>query len=129
VKFLSRSFLVVITLSSLMFSAGDEAARASSLATKVFCSCGCREVLAECSHPECTIKGSMKRELASAVQSGGSDGEILTNLEKKYGADIRLVPGFHGFNIFLWIVPLAATLIAVLILIWRRGSDASQKAS
>jgi cytochrome c-type biogenesis protein CcmH/NrfF len=108
-----------------MFSMGDDASRTNSLATRVFCSCGCREVLAECSHPECTTKGSMKRELAFAVQSGRPDDEILGNLEKKYGADILLVPGFHGFNVFLWIVPLAAALIAVIVFIWRRRSGAS----
>jgi len=129
VKSLSRLLLAVITLSSLMFSAGVDASRTSSLATKVFCSCGCHEVLAECSHPECTTKGSMKKEIALAFQSGRTDDEILGNLEKKYGADILLVPGFHGFNVFLWIVPLAAALIAIVVFISRRRSDTSQKQS
>src|SRR5215831_18366570 len=105
-----------------MLSAGDDSSRLHSLATKVFCSCGCREVLSECSHPECTMKASMKQEIASAMQSGKTDDDILGHLEKKYGADILVVPGFHGFNVFLWIVPLAVTLIWVAIFVWRRRS-------
>lgn len=121
-----RTLLAVVTLTSLVFSAGDDPSRARSLATKVFCSCGCREVLSECSHPECTMKGSMKQEIASAVQSGKTDDDILANLERKYGAGILLVPAFHGFNVFLWIVPLAAALISVAIFVWRRRSGASK---
>lgn len=66
------------------------------------------------------MKGSMKQEIASAVQTGNADDDILSHLEKKYGADILVVPGFHGFNVFLWIVPLAVTLMASAIFVWRR---------
>jgi len=114
-----RTLLAVVTLTSLVFSAGDDPSRARSLATKVFCSCGCREVLS-------TMKGSMKQEIASAVHSGKTDDDILANLGRKYGAGIFLVPAFHGFNVFLWIVPLAAALISVAIFVWRRRSGASK---
>jgi cytochrome c-type biogenesis protein CcmH/NrfF len=110
-----------------MWSAVDDASRLHSLTTKVFCNCGCREILSECSHPECITKVPMKQEIASAVQSGRTDDEILVNLEKKYGAAILVVPSFQGFNVLLWIVPLAAGLIALVILVWRRWSVASTK--
>jgi cytochrome c-type biogenesis protein CcmH/NrfF len=105
-----------------MFSSGDDASRLHSLTTKVFCNCGCREILSECSHPECTTKVPLKQEIASAVKSVRTDDEILGNLEKKYGATILLVPGFRGFNVLLWIVPLVVGLIVLAIFIWRRWS-------
>jgi len=67
----------------------------------------------------------MKQEIAHAVQNGRRDDEILSNLERKYGTSILLVPGFHGFNVLLWIVPLAVVLIALTIFIWRRRSESS----
>ncbi len=112
-------------LAPLLLSAGDDASRLHSLTTKVFCNCGCREILAECSHPECTAKSPMKQEIAFAVQNGRMDDEILSNLETKYGTSILLVPGFRGFNVLLWIVPLAVALIALAIFIWRRRSESS----
>lgn len=123
---LCRTFLVAITLTPLMLSAGDDASRLHSLTTKVFCNCGCREILSECSHPECTSKVPLKQEIAAAVRSDSTDDEILGNLEKKYGANILLVPSFRGFNVLLWIVPLAAVLIALAIFVWRRWSHASE---
>jgi cytochrome c-type biogenesis protein CcmH/NrfF len=126
VNLLCRTFLVAITLTPLMLSAGDDASRLHSLTTKVFCNCGCREILSECSHPECTSKVPLKQEIAAAVRSDSTDDEILGNLEKKYGANILLVPSFRGFNVLLWIVPLAAVLIALAIFVWRRWSHASE---
>jgi cytochrome c-type biogenesis protein CcmH/NrfF len=126
VNLLCRTFLVAITLTPLMLSAGDDASRLHSLTTKVFCNCGCREILSECSHPECTSKVPLKQEIAAAVRSDSTDDEILGNLEKKYGANILLVPNFRGFNVLLWIVPLAAVLIALAIFVWRRWSHASE---
>ena len=70
-------------LAPLLLSAGDDASRLHSLTTKVFCNCGCREILAECSHPECTAKSPMKQEIAFAVQNGRMDDEILSNLENE----------------------------------------------
>jgi cytochrome c-type biogenesis protein CcmH/NrfF len=109
-----------------MLSAGDNASRLHSLTAKVFCNCGCREILSECSHPECTSKVPLKQEIAAAVRSDRTDDEILGNLEKKYGADILLVPSFRGFNVLLWIVPLAAALIDLAIFVGRRWSHASE---
>ena len=68
----------------------------------------------------------MKQEIASAVQSGRSDDQILGNLEKKYGAAILVVPSFQGFNILLWVVPIAAGLVALVIFVWRRRSGTSE---
>ena len=121
---LRRTVLALITLVPLMLSAGDDSSRLHSLATKVFCSCGCREILSECSHPECTAKVPLKQEITFAVQSGKTDSEILANLEKKYGADILLVPSFRGFNVLLWIVPLAVGVTALAIFVWRRRVQA-----
>ena len=121
--------LVSVTLASVWLSAGEEPARVNSISKKVFCNCGCGEVLAECAHPECKTRVPLKQEIASAVQMGKTDEEILGNMEKKYGATILLVPSFRGFNVFLWIVPLGGVLVVVAVFVWRRWSPGSQAKS
>jgi len=116
---LCRALLVAMVLASVS-AVGDDAPRLHWLTTRVFCNCGCGEILSECSHPECKTRVPLKQEIAFAVQNGKTDDEILAELEKTYGATILLVPGFRGFNVFLWIVPVAAGLTALAILVWRR---------
>jgi cytochrome c-type biogenesis protein CcmH/NrfF len=122
---LCRTFLVAIELASVALVAVDDASRIQSLTTKVFCNCGCGEILAECSHVECKARIPLKREIASSVLKGRTNANILGDLEKKYGATILVVPSFRGFNRFLWIVPIAGGLIALTVVVWRRWSIAS----
>lgn len=117
---LCRALLVAMVLASVASAVGDDAPRLHRLTTRVFCNCGCGEILSECSHPECKTRVPLKQEIAFAVQNGKTDDEILGELEKEYGATILLVPGFRGFNVFLWIVPVAAGLTALAIFVWRR---------
>ena|ERR1051326_524238 len=115
-----NTFLTVMLLSCLMLAAGDDASRLKSLTGKVFCNCGCGEILSECSHTDCKAKASMKLEIATAVQGGGTDEAILDDLEKKYGRGVLVVPSFRGFNRLLWIVPVGFGVIATAIVVWRR---------
>jgi len=120
------SFLAVIALTSLMVAAGNDASRVKSLTGKVLCNCGCDEILSECSHTDCKAKASLKQEIASAVQSGRMDDLILSDMEKKYGTSILVVPSFRGFNRLLWVVPIAFGVIAGAIVVWRRWLGAAE---
>ncbi len=126
---LCRTLFVAIVLASVASAVGDDAPRLHSLTRKVFCNCGCGEILSECSHPECKTRGPLKQEIALALQNGKADDEILGEMEKKYGATILLVPRFRGFNVLLWIVPVAAGLTALAIFVWRRWSVQSEARS
>src|SRR5262249_37766821 len=98
-RLLCRTLLAAIALASAATAAGDDAPRLHSLTTKVFCSCGCGEVLSECAHPECKTRAPMSEEIAFAVRNGKTDDEILGELENHYGASILVVPRFRGFNV------------------------------
>jgi|SRR5579885_1393726 len=119
-----RIFLIATALASIGALAGDDAVRVQTLATKVFCNCGCREILAECSHPDCKTRVPLKQKISSLVQSGKTDDEVLGEMEKDYGATILVVPSFRGFNILLWAVPVGAGVVAVAIFFWRRRTGA-----
>ena len=125
-RWFCRTLPVAFALASIASVAGDDAPRLHSLATKVFCNCGCGEILSECSHPECKTRVPMRQEIAFAVRNGKTDDQILGELENRYGASILVVPRFRGFNMLLWLVPLAAVFIAFAIFIWRRWSVAAE---
>lgn len=122
---LRRSFLIVMLLASMALALDGDSVREQSLTKRVFCNCGCREVLAECSHAECNAREPLKREIASAILQGKSDDRILGDLGAKYGAAILVVPAFRGFDALLWVVPVAVALIALLVFVWRRWSVAA----
>jgi cytochrome c-type biogenesis protein CcmH/NrfF len=93
--------------------------------TRLHCNCGCGEILSGCSHPECRRRVPLNHEIALAVRNGKTDAEVLGDLEKKYGPTILRLPSFRGFNVLLWIVPIAGGLIALGVVVWRRCSFAS----
>ena len=70
---LRHTLLSVVMLASLALALDGDSARMQSLTTKVFCNCGCGEVLAQCSHLECKTRVPLKQEIASAVLQGKSD--------------------------------------------------------
>ena len=114
-----RSILLAVVMLASLALAGDSD-RVESLTTKLRCSCGCGDVLAECSHTKCTTKVSLKQELADATQHGQTDEQILELMGTRHGATILLTPAFRGFNTLLWIVPIALSLFGfVFVLFWR----------
>ncbi len=113
-----RLSLSVMILMSLALASDADTARVSGLTKRVFCNCGCNEVLAECSHIECQNRVPLKREIAAAVRMGESDDLILEGMRAKYGSAILVVPGFQGFNALLWIVPVGGALITVAVFGW-----------
>jgi len=114
-----RIVLIVLVLASIALALDGDSVRVQALTKKIFCNCGCREVLAECSHFECKPRVALKGEIASAVLQEKNDNRILDDLGTKYGATILVVPAFRGFDALLWIVPIAIAVIALIVFVWR----------
>jgi cytochrome c-type biogenesis protein CcmH/NrfF len=104
------------------FATEGESPRVRALSSKMHCSCGCGEVLGECSHKQCERKPAMKKTLEAAIAQGKPDNQVLDQMAAVYGSQILLTPAFHGFNTLLWIVPIAGGVIAVgwIIFVQRR---------
>jgi hypothetical protein len=88
-----RSFLTVVVLASIALALDGDSVREQSLTKRVFCNCGCREVLAKCSHVECQARAPLKREISSAILQGKSDDRILSDLGMKRGT--LVIPAFR----------------------------------
>ena len=103
--------MIVLVCWSLLHA--EDRARSSSISKRILCTCGCREVLSECSHRACARKPPMMQEISAAIAKGKNDQQILDQMSAEYGADILLVPSFRGFDTMLWIAPIALGFLAV----------------
>jgi len=55
----------------------------------------------------------MLREIATAVDAGKTDDQILEIMAANHGHATLLTPMFHGFDTLLWIVPISVVVLAV----------------
>jgi cytochrome c-type biogenesis protein CcmH/NrfF len=99
--------------------------RAKTLGKKLFCACGCTQVLTACNHVGCTTSTAMLKELDSRITRGDSDDLILQSFVQEYGLKVLTEPPNKGFNRFAVIAPIVAPIIALVILWevvrrWRR---------
>ena len=62
---------------------------------------------------------AMKEEVRQFLAAGYTQTQILTYFEQSYGEFIRLEPKAKGFNLLVWILPIAA-LLTGLALVMRR---------
>jgi cytochrome c-type biogenesis protein CcmH len=65
---------------------------------------------------------AMKAEVREFLARGYTDDQILDYFELSYGEFIRLQPKPTGFNLFVWIAPLAAFLLGLAIVVYRLRS-------
>ncbi len=73
---------------------------------------------------------AMKDEVRRLLAAGYSGDQVLAYFETSYGEFIRLEPKARGFNLVVWIAPLAFLLIGgALVALRVRGSRAQLAAS
>ena len=65
------------------------------------------------------IAMAMKEEVRQFLAQGYTDDQILLYFEASYGEFIRLEPKPKGFNLVVWIAPLAALLLGLGMVIYR----------
>ena len=108
-----RALFAMLLLASACLATDADSERVRSVSKKIKCSCGCGELLADCSHKQCERKPAMRAEIAAAIQNGKNDDQIVDLLADKYGSEILLAPRFRGFDTMLWLVPAVGAFVAV----------------
>lgn len=58
---------------------------------------------------------AMKQEVRELLAAGYTEAQILAYFERSYGEFIRLVPKGEGFNLFVWLAPLAALVLGLAL--------------
>lgn len=91
--------------------------RAKALGAQLKCVCGCNQILTACNHIGCTYSHAMLKELDERVARGDSDSLILQSFVQEYGESVLAEPPRKGFNWLVWILPIAAPLLA-FFMIW-----------
>jgi cytochrome c-type biogenesis protein CcmH len=121
-----KSMQALLLAVAVCFSLGgsDSGSRLNDLDHQLMCTCGCAQVLGECDHAGCPSRGTEMAELASAIQTGATDDQILSSFAAKYGATVRAAPTTQGFDLVAWIAPFAVFAAALLgtILLVRQWS-------
>jgi cytochrome c-type biogenesis protein CcmH/NrfF len=107
----------VVLLSTLLLGAGDDA-RFNDLGHKMMCLCGCNQILLECNHVGCSYSERMRSELAAALTRGDSDNLTLQSFVQKYGATVLAAPTTTGFNRVAWIMPYAALIAGIALVVF-----------
>jgi cytochrome c-type biogenesis protein CcmH len=94
----------------------QDADRAKRLGAKLFCVCGCNEVLTACNHVGCTYSSAMLKKLDERIVRGDSDDLIVQSFVQEYGLKVLTEPPNTGFNRIAVIAPIVAPLVALAIL-------------
>jgi cytochrome c-type biogenesis protein CcmH len=89
--------------------------RAKALGHRMFCMCGCKQILVECNHVGCTMSTGMLKKLDAEVASGKSDDLILQAFVQDYGAEVIAEPPAKGFNWLAWIMPFAVVGAGLIV--------------
>ena len=95
--------MLLIAVAVGAVASDDTSVRVESIATRMYCNCGCGQMLSECSHVQCKRKAALKQEIADGIAKGETDGVILDQMGARYGATILAAPPFRGVNIVLWL--------------------------
>ena len=62
---------------------------------------------------------SMLSHVHELLAAGYSERQILSYFEGSYGEFVLLQPKAEGFNLFVWLAPLAAILAGLTLIVWR----------
>jgi cytochrome c-type biogenesis protein CcmH len=123
--------LLAITLVLLVFTpaTAQKTDRAKAVGHRMFCMCGCKQILVECNHVGCTMSTAMLKKLDAEVASGKSDDLILQAFVQEFGAQVIAEPPAKGFNWLAWIMPFAVVgaglfLVRAVLARWSQPAPA-----
>jgi cytochrome c-type biogenesis protein CcmH len=100
----------------------------TDIESDVMCT-SCREPLAVAQSPQADSERAYIRGL---IAKGETKQQILQNLVAQYGTDVLGKPPAHGFNLAVYIIPLAilaigAAILALTLPRWRRRTRAAAR--
>ena len=115
---LFRVALLAVPAAALaVTSDAQESDRVKTIGAKLFCACGCSQILTACNHVGCTYSTKMLAELNDRISRGESDDLILQSFVQEYGPTVLAQPPAKGFNALVWIMPIVLPVVAV-IAVW-----------
>jgi cytochrome c-type biogenesis protein CcmH len=100
--------------------AGDELAeRTHAVAALMRCP-SCQGLSVADSHT--AASAAMRAKVERLLALGYSEEQVLAYFEASFGEFIRLAPRPEGFNLVVWIAPIVALALGVVLVAWRLRS-------
>ena len=121
--------LLLIMVFLALPAANTYAATVEDVANQLICQCGCTQVLSKCAEPVCATRESMKTEIRLQLGEGRTQQEIIQSFVAQYGEKVLASPSKTGFNLTVWIAPIAALLLGGVVIymtikkMLRRGDE------
>jgi cytochrome c-type biogenesis protein CcmH len=124
VRKLAWGALLAVVLGALVFGVTDRSAptraqRAHSLGESIMCpACGGESV----TDSQAPVAKAIRTQIAQLIAAGKSDQQIRDRLVASYGERIELNPPKSGLAGLVWVLPVAALVVAVagLVVMFRR---------
>lgn len=113
--------LAVITIGLLLGGSGERD-RTSELQQRLRCPV-CKSVSIDESQSQTAV--AMRAAVAEQVRAGRSDAEVINYFRARYGDWVLLDPPVRGSTALLWLLPAAAAIAGVAILLARARRDSS----
>ncbi len=115
-------FLVVAALAASAGRASGTKPTVKSVGESLMCQCGCPETVTLCNHTSCSSRGEMQERIEKEIAAGKGEAAILQDFILTYGVKVLATPPARGFNLTVWVLPLAGFLggLAVVMLFVRR---------
>jgi cytochrome c-type biogenesis protein CcmH len=117
VRGVARFCLTAAMVLAVFLPAGaQQTDRAKAIGHRMFCMCGCKQILVECNHVGCTMSTSMLKKLDAQIASGANDDLVVQSFVQEFGAEVVAEPPAKGFNWLAWIMPFAAVGAGLLVI-------------
>lgn len=121
----AAALILALGLLSGALSAPVQAAKkdpARTITDNIICPCSCGEILTGCT---CETGKAMRAYVDTEVKGGKTKDQIEAALVSQYGEVILGAPKAKGFNLLVWVAPVVATVVGLLIasfvlVRWRR---------
>jgi len=123
----SRALLTLLLLTTLSYALTQDLDReVFNISRQLRCPVCVAESVAD-SGAEVSVE--MRNIVQAQLEEGKSEAEILAYFQARYGDWILLEPPKRGFHLLVWILPLAAGLIGLVVLgfLFKRWTRASRQ--
>ena len=109
------ALLLIIAFLALP-AAATNAATVEDVANQLICQCGCTQVLSKCAEPVCGTREEMKGLISEKLNQGQTQPEIIQSFVDQFGEKVLASPSKTGFNLTVWLAPIAAILLGGVVI-------------
>jgi cytochrome c-type biogenesis protein CcmH/NrfF len=125
---------VLLLLAALAPAYAQRSDRAKRVGDRMWCMCGCNQILTQCNHVGCSTSTAMLKKLDTLVERNEPDDLLIQSFVQEYGAGVLAQHEAKGLALMGYAMPAVALLgglaiVFVVIQHWRRGTPASEPAA